>query len=275
MAKPKLRGLHRDPQWAPGDGSINPLPLAFWGQADNVRGECFDTITAGVRLRGHAAIRSEGDSSPSLSTTRAFTGNVVSRSVAMEPIVIVKPVGVLMNRIARQCCLTLGLVAAAGPATAVTVNPKGAAYAFTVPSGFTQLPLLAPEASSGTSNSQTGIAPSDIKDKTSVHDLIAVVSYPLKRNADAFAPAALQAEAAAIVKSLGARILKVQRVKVAGRTAFSFVAMPAGTTTTWNKARLVFVFKGKNQVFVNCQWTTRASQIQRGCVKVLASMKIK
>jgi hypothetical protein len=181
-----------------------------------------------------------------------------------------------MNRIARQCCLTLGLVTAvAGSATAVTVNPKGAPYTFTVPAGFTQLPLLTPEASSGASNSQTGIAPSDIKDKTSVHDLIAVVSYPLKRNADGFSAAALQAEATTIVKTLGARVLKTERTRVAGRTAFSFVASPAGTNTTWNKARLIFVFKGKKEVFVNCQWTTHASQIQRGCVKVLGSLKIK
>ena len=172
----------------------------------------------------------------------------------------------------------LTLVAGLGlavPAVAGTVHPNGAPYTYSLPAGFAEVTTTAPDVSSaGAGSFRSGIAPTSVAKTPGVRDIITIVAYKLKVNADRFAPAALEAEAANVVAKLGPATVSKRRVQVAGRTAFAFVVRNTNPATKWDKARIIFVFKGKNEVFVNCQWNTHAREIQTGCATVLRTLKV-
>ena len=65
---------------------------------------------------------------------------------------------------------------------------------------------------------------------------------------------------------------QAERGTVDGARSFSYrAAQPKNKL----QSDVYFVFRGKNEVEVNCQWQTKQAEIQKGCTAVLESLQFK
>lgn len=168
----------------------------------------------------------------------------------------------------------LACVAASTVAAAATVHPAGAPYRYEVPSGFVQAPYRGASTNIGTSRFNSAVAPVAARPEArQTQDGIIVNAYTLTRDSDTIADATLAAVVRDLLKGKATVTSKVRLQRVAGSRAFTFtIAPPPGAN--WRGARLVFVFNGRREVFVNCQWKDLRRQITAGCASVTRSMRL-
>lgn len=149
-----------------------------------------------------------------------------------------------------------------------TVAPTGAPYTYVVPEGFSKAGELAVAHESGTSRFLTGVS----LDPT---DLLMVTVYDLTADASGFTEADLRAvlESAFAAAGVGARAAGTAPTGAGEALVY---AVDAGETPTGEAvtAFLYYVFRGRQELQVTCQWSeeAQADAIRKGCDALLESL---
>jgi hypothetical protein len=100
-------------------------------------------------------------------------------------------------------------------------------------------------------------------------DLIAVSVYKLGADSDAFSYDQLQAEIDPLAAKVATNPGTAQKVRTAGRRSLRYL-FDYGST----KVVSYFVFSGRIEIQVRCQWTHEQTTIASGCTTVVNSLQV-
>lgn len=151
------------------------------------------------------------------------------------------------------------------------IAPSGAPYCFSIPAGFTDVSSsVTVDASIGNEKFRSAVAVGD-------RDLIIVTVYQLTVDTDDIADDTLEGELKTVLGQLAAQgftfeSTEAERSKVDGARSFNYHASQAKNKL---ESDVFFVFRGKNEIEVNCQWQQKAAEIKKGCAAVLDSLQFK
>jgi hypothetical protein len=152
-----------------------------------------------------------------------------------------------------------------------TIAPSGAPYCFTIPAGFTDVSAsVTVDASIGNEKFRSAVALAD-------RDLIIITVYTLSADTDPIAADTLEGELKTVLAQLATQgftfdSTQAERGNVDGARSFGYrAAQPKNKL----QSDLHFLFRGKNEVEVNCQWQTKEADIRKGCTAVLDSLQFK
>ena len=150
------------------------------------------------------------------------------------------------------------------------IQPKGAPYCYLLPTGFNDATgqLTFSYESTNSSKYESAVA-------VGVHDAVIVAVYPLRENSD----------------SLSASVLSDQVDTVLGQgesAGFTVAGDPVQTTVDNTRAfrttikqndgqyaaTIYFAFRGFTEIEINCQYSAKQSDIERGCTSVRQTIQI-
>ena len=152
-----------------------------------------------------------------------------------------------------------------------TISPSGSPYCFTVPAGFQDVSSsVTVDASIGQEKYRSAVAVSD-------RDLIIVSVYELKMDTDDIADDTLEAELKTVLAQLAQQgftfeSTNAKKSTTDGARTFSY---RASQKSSGLESDVYFLFSGKNELQVNCQWKSKATDIAQGCAAVLKSLQFK
>jgi hypothetical protein len=155
------------------------------------------------------------------------------------------------------------------------LQPKNAPYCYLLPGAFKDVSAL-----TSTTVGQSGEHPSAVARASetitqTVRDLIIVLDFTLRLDTDALSDDELVQQLSTLITQFEAQGF-VFDSKVPGRTTVD----GARGFTYHAKARegyfsdILFAFRGKQEVEVNCQYKAHQADIQRACGAILASLQI-
>ena len=151
------------------------------------------------------------------------------------------------------------------------VSPSGSPYCYTLPAGFTDVSRsVTVDTSVGSEKHRSAVAVAD-------RDLIIVTVYELQLDTDSVSDQRLETELKDVLAQLSRQgfafdTTTAERSTVDGARAFGYHAREA---TNKLEANVYFLFRGKTEVEVNCQWKQKAADVQRGCRDVLGSLQVR
>jgi hypothetical protein len=151
------------------------------------------------------------------------------------------------------------------------ISPAGSPYCFTVPSGFQDVSSsVTVDASIGQEKFRSAVAVSE-------RDLIIVSVYELRVDTDDIADATLEAELKTVLAQLAQQgftfsSTTAEKTTVDGARSFSYHAVQKSSGL---ESDVYFLFRGKNELQVNCQWKEKEADITRGCQSVLKGLQFK
>jgi hypothetical protein len=151
------------------------------------------------------------------------------------------------------------------------ISPTGAPYCYLVPSGFTDVSGSATVATSlGNEKYRSAVA-------VAARDLAIVTVYELNKNVDEVSDEQLESEMSGVLGQLGSQGITVdsttpKRTTVDGARSFGYHAK---ITKDNLEEDLSFIFRGKIEVEVNCQWQLKKQDVTRACGDLLGSLQIK
>lgn len=155
--------------------------------------------------------------------------------------------------------------------TGTVISPAGSPYCFSAPAGFQDVSSsVTVDASIGREKYRSAVAIGD-------RDLIIVSVYELRVDTDPIADDTLEGELKTVLGQLAAQGFSfesttAEKGTVDGARSFSYHATQSKTML---ESDVYFLFRGKNEVQVNCQWKTKQADIEKGCKAVLASLQFK
>lgn len=155
------------------------------------------------------------------------------------------------------------------------LQPKSAPYCYLLPSGFKDVSAL-----TSTTVGQSGEHPSSVARAgetitQTVRDLIIVLDFTLRLDTDTLSDDDLVQQLDTLITQFEAQGFTFDN-KVPGRNTVD----GARGFTYHAKARegyfsdIVFAFRGKQEVEVNCQYKAHQADIQRACGAILTSLQI-
>jgi hypothetical protein len=151
------------------------------------------------------------------------------------------------------------------------ISPTGAPYCYLVPSGFTDVSGSATVATSlGNEKYRTAVA-------IAARDLAIVTVYELNRSVDGVSDEQLESEMSGVLGQLTSQGITLdsttaRRTTVDGARSFGYHARIGKDNL---EEDLSFIFRGKTEVEVNCQWQQRKNDVVRACGELLGSLQIK
>jgi len=151
------------------------------------------------------------------------------------------------------------------------ISPAGSPYCFTAPAGFQDVSSSATvDVSIGREKYRSALAVAD-------RDLIIVTLYELPVDTDPIATETLEGELKTVLGQLAQQgfafeSTTAERGTVDGARSFQY---HASQEKDMLESEVYFLFRGKNEIQVNCQWKQREAEIDRGCQAVLASLQVK
>lgn len=151
------------------------------------------------------------------------------------------------------------------------ISPAGSPYCFTSPAGFQDVSAsVSVDASIGREKYRSAVAVAD-------RDLIIVSVYELPVDTDKIADETLEGELKTVLAQLAAQgftfdSTTAERGSVDGARSFAYHAKQPSTKL---ESDVYFLFRGKNEIQVNCQWRDRAEDIRKGCKAVLDTLQFK
>jgi hypothetical protein len=151
------------------------------------------------------------------------------------------------------------------------ISPSGSPYCFTSPAGFQDVSSsVTVDASIGREKYRSAVAVGD-------RDLIIVSVYELRLDTDPIADETLEGELKTVLAQLAQQgftfeSTTAERGTVDGARSFSYHATQEKTML---ESEVYFLFRGKNEIQVNCQWKTKQAEIEKGCKAVLDSLQFK
>jgi hypothetical protein len=151
------------------------------------------------------------------------------------------------------------------------ISPTGSPYCFTVPGGFQDVSSsVTVDASIGQEKYRSAVAVSD-------RDLVIVSVYELRVDTDGIAADTLEGELKTVLAQLAQQgftfaSTSAEKTTVDGARSFSY---HASQKSSGLESDVYFLFRGKNELQVNCQWKTKEDAITKGCRSVLGSLQFK
>ncbi len=151
------------------------------------------------------------------------------------------------------------------------ISPTGSPYCFTAPEGFQDVSSsVTVDASIGREKYRSAVAVAD-------RDLIIVTVYELPVDTDPIAAETLEGELKTVLGQLAQQgftfeSTTAERGTVDGARSFKYHASQAKESL---ESDVYFLFRGKNEIQVNCQWKDKQADIGKGCQSVLQSLQFK
>jgi hypothetical protein len=151
------------------------------------------------------------------------------------------------------------------------ISPAGSPYCFAIPSGFQDVSSsVTVDASIGQDKYRSAVA-------VSSRDLIIISVYELRRDTDSISDDTLEGELKQVLSQLSQQGFTFEstsaaRTSVDGARNFGY---HASQKSTGLQSDVYFLFRGKNELQVNCQWKDKQSDITRGCTSVLSTLQFK
>lgn len=151
------------------------------------------------------------------------------------------------------------------------ISPTGSPYCFTTPEGFQDVSSsVTVDASIGREKYRSAVALAD-------RDLIIVTVYELPVDTDPIAAETLEGELKTVLAQLAQRgftfeSTTAERSTVDGARSFKYHASQSKESL---ESDVYFLFRGKNEIQVNCQWKDKEADIGKGCQAVLESLQFK
>ena len=151
------------------------------------------------------------------------------------------------------------------------ISPAGSPYCFTLPAGFQDVSSsVTVDASIGQEKYRSAVA-------VGGRDLIIISVYELRRSTDDIADETLEGELTQVLQQLSQRgftfdSTTADKTSVDGARSFGY---HASQDSTGLESDVYFVFRGRNELQVNCQWKDEESDITRGCKSVLGTLQFK
>jgi hypothetical protein len=151
------------------------------------------------------------------------------------------------------------------------ISPAGSPYCFSSPAGFQDVSSsVTVDASIGREKYRSAVALAD-------RDLIIVTVYELQVDTDPIADETLAGELRTVLAQLAQQgftfeSTTAKRGTVDGARSFQYHAAQAKAML---ESDIYFLFRGKNEIQVNCQWKDKRSEIDKGCRAVLETLQFK
>jgi hypothetical protein len=151
------------------------------------------------------------------------------------------------------------------------ISPTGSPYCFTAPAGFQDVSSsVTVDASIGREKYRSAVALGD-------RDLIIVTVYELPVDTDSIAAETLEGELKTVLGQLAQQgftfeSTTAERGTVDGARSFRYHASQQKEKL---ESDVYFLFRGKNEIQVNCQWKDKEAEIDKGCQAVLESLQFK
>lgn len=155
--------------------------------------------------------------------------------------------------------------------TGTKISPSGSPYCFTVPAGFQDVSSsVTVDASIGQEKYRSAVAVGD-------RDLIIVSVYELRVDTDDIADDTLEGELKTVLGQLARQgftfeSTSAEKSTTDGARTFSY---RASQKSSGLESDVYFLFSGKNELQVNCQWKSKEADITKGCAEVLKSLQFK
>jgi len=155
--------------------------------------------------------------------------------------------------------------------TGTKISPSGAPYCFVVPAGFEDVSSsVTVDASIGREKYRSAVAVDD-------RDLIIVSVYELRVDTDDIADETLEGELKTVLAQLARqgftfKSTTAEKSTTDGARTFTYHASQASSGL---ESDVYFLFSGKNELQVNCQWKAKKAEITKGCAQVLKSLQFK
>ena len=152
-------------------------------------------------------------------------------------------------------------------ATGPVVQPAGAPYSYQVPNGFAQTTDVSVSRGGNGAKYQSGVLPGG----QSGEDLVAVTVYELPLDSTTLSDATIRAELDRLVNGLADNgATEPETSTIAGARTWKYQVTVGDTV-----ADSYFLFAGKTELQILCQWKTKQTEIERGCQEVLDTLTIK
>jgi hypothetical protein len=151
-------------------------------------------------------------------------------------------------------------------ATGPVVQPAGAPYSYRVPNGFSKTDQVTVSRGGNGAKYQSGVLPGGV----SGEDLVAVTVYELPVDSSTLSDSQIRTELDRLVAGLadnGATEPETSTIADA-RTWKYRVTVDATVADSY------FLFAGKTELQILCQWKTKETEIKRGCQEVLDTLEI-
>ena len=151
------------------------------------------------------------------------------------------------------------------------ISPTGSPYCITMPAGFQDVSSsVTVDASIGKEKYRSAVAVGD-------RDLIIISVYELRRDTDDIADDTLEGELKQVLQQLSQQGFSfdsttADKTKVDGARSFGY---HASQDSTGLESDVYFLFRGRNELQINCQWKDEESDITRGCKSVLGTLQFK
>jgi hypothetical protein len=151
------------------------------------------------------------------------------------------------------------------------ISPAGSPYCFTMPAGFQDVSSsVTVDASIGREKYRSAVAVSD-------RDLIIISVYELRRDTDDISDDTLEGELKQVLQQLSRQGFAFEsttadKTSVDGARSFGY---HASQDSTGLASDVYFLFRGRNELQVNCQWKNKESDVTRGCKSVLGTLQFK
>jgi hypothetical protein len=156
------------------------------------------------------------------------------------------------------------------------LSPNNAPYCYVLPSGFKDVSGL-----TSTTVGQSGEHPSSVAVSTDqisagIRDLIIVLDFTLRVDSNDLSDEVLVRQLTALITQFEQQGFSFstktpERMTVDGARGYVYHAR----AKEGYFSDLVFTFRGKQEVELNCQYKLRQAQIQAGCQQILGSLQIK
>jgi hypothetical protein len=151
------------------------------------------------------------------------------------------------------------------------ISPAGSPYCFVMPAGFQDVSSsVTVDASIGKEKYRSAVAVGE-------RDLIIISVYELRRDTDSISDETLAGELTQVLRQLSQQGFTFEsttadKATVDGARSFGY---HASQNSSGLQSDVYFVFRGLNELQVNCQWKDKESDITRGCKAVLDSLQFK
>jgi hypothetical protein len=151
------------------------------------------------------------------------------------------------------------------------ISPAGSPYCFVMPAGFQDVSSsVKVDASIGQEKYRSAVAVGE-------RDLIIISVYELRRDTDGISDDTLEGELTQVLRQLSQQgftfeSTSAEKSTVDGARSFGY---HASQDSSGLESDVYFVFRGRNELQVNCQWKDKESDITRGCKSVLDSLQFK
>ena len=153
--------------------------------------------------------------------------------------------------------------------TGTKISPAGSPYCFSMPAGFQDVSSsVTVDASIGQEKYRSAVAAGE-------RDLIILSVYELRVDTDPIADDTLEGELKTVLGRLAQQgftfdTTSADKTTVDGARSFGY---HASQKSSGLESDVYFLFRGKNELQVNCQWKTKEADITKGCKSVLASLQ--